>query len=77
MTAGALGEEVTVLPVIEAILRLGVAALEQDQRGQESRQQPANRDHDPARGRVLIARGRGMWSAPLPKSRVTRAVSRV
>jgi hypothetical protein len=31
MTAGALGKEVTVLPVIEAILRLGVATLEQDQ----------------------------------------------
>jgi hypothetical protein len=30
MAAGALGEEVTVLPVIEAILRLGIAALEQD-----------------------------------------------
>jgi hypothetical protein len=77
MTAGALGEEVTVLPVIEAILRLGVATLEQDQHGKERRQQPASRDHDPARGRVLIARGRGTWSAPLPKSSVTRAFSRV
>jgi len=37
MTAGALGKEVTVLPVIEAILRLGVATLEQDQHGQERR----------------------------------------
>jgi hypothetical protein len=37
MTAGALGEEITVLPVIEAILRLGVATLEQDQHGQERR----------------------------------------
>jgi hypothetical protein len=30
MTAGAFGEEITVLPVIEAILGLGVATLEQD-----------------------------------------------
>ena len=77
MTAGAFREEITVLPVIEAIWRLGVASLEQDQDGEERRQQSASRYHEPARGRVRIARGRGTWSAPLPKSSVTRAFSRV
>ena len=58
VAACAFGKEIAVLPVIEAIRHLGGASLHQE-KGQESRPQSAGPNHDPARGRVRNARGRG------------------
>jgi hypothetical protein len=77
MAAGAPGKQLTMLPVIETLLGLSVASLSQERDAQKSQKKDASPDHEPARGRVRSARGRGARSAPLPKSSVTRAFSRV
>jgi hypothetical protein len=78
MTAEAARKQFAVLPVIEALGCLPVCRLVSDKAGGcHSRHEPAGPLHEPARGRVLSARGNGALSAPLPMSKVTRALRRV
>ena len=77
VATGAPRKERTVLPVVEPILGLRKPSLEHEWNGQEHHEQYASHDHVPARCRARCARGSGTRSASLPKSRVTRAFSRV
>ena len=78
MATDAAGEELPMLPVIKRLALLGEtltgSAAEQSE---DSEDGPVELHRVPAGARVRSARGSRVWSAPLPRYKVTPACSRV